>query len=145
MSDAGSVVEVNGPLVKVRLPHVRTGEQVSIGSLALTGEVLGRKGDEAIVQVYESTETVRPGDDVVPLGHPLSVELGPGLLGRIFDGVQRPLDEISRLHGDTIPRGISVTSLDREAVWHFTPRPGLTVGEQLSEGFSLGEVPETLL
>ncbi|MGD8677997.1 MAG: V-type ATP synthase subunit A, partial [Chromatiales bacterium] len=143
MSDAGSVVEVNGPLVKVRLPHVRTGEQVSIGSLALTGEVLGRKGDEAIVQVYESTETVRPGDDVVPLGHPLSVELGPGLLGRIFDGVQRPLDEISRLHGDTIPRGISVTSLDREAVWHFTPRPGLTVGEQLSEGFSLGEVPET--
>ena len=143
MSETGAVVEINGPLVKVRLPHVRTGEQVSIGALELTGEVLGRKGEEAIVQVYESTETLRPGDDVVPLGHPLSVELGPGLLGRIFDGVQRPLDEISRLHGDTIPRGISVTSLDRKALWHFTPRPGLTVGEQVSEGFSLGEVPET--
>lgn len=143
MSDAGSVVEINGPLVKVRLPHVRTGEQVSIGPLALTGEVLGRKGEDAIVQVYESTETLRPGDDVVPLGHPLSVELGPGLLGRIFDGVQRPLDEISRLHGDTIPRGISVTSLDREALWRFMPRPGLTVGEEVSQGFSLGEVPET--
>jgi len=143
MSDAGSVVEINGPLVKVRLPHVRTGEQVSIGPLALTGEVLGRKGDYAIVQVYESTETLRPGDDVVPLGHPLSVELGPGLLGRIFDGVQRPLDEISRLHGDTIPRGISVASLDREALWRFMPRPGLTVGEEVSQGFSLGEVPET--
>jgi V/A-type H+-transporting ATPase subunit A len=122
---------------------VRTGEQVSIGALALTGEVLGRKGQDAIVQVYESTETLRPGDDVLPLGHPLSVELGPGLLGRIFDGVQRPLDEISRLHGDTIPRGISVASLDRETLWHFTPRPGLTVGEQVTEGFSLGEVPET--
>jgi V/A-type H+-transporting ATPase subunit A len=143
MSDSGSVVEVNGPLVTVRLPHVRTGEQVSIGSLSLTGEVLGRKGEEAIVQVYESTETVRPGDTVIPLGHPLSVELGPGLLGHIFDGVQRPLDEISRLHGDTIPRGISVTSLDREARWSFKPRPGLTVGEEISEGFSLGEVPET--
>jgi len=143
MSDSGSVVEVNGPLVTVRLPHVRTGEQVSIGSLSLTGEVLGRKGEEAIVQVYESTETVRPGDTVIPLGHPLSVELGPGLLGHIFDGVQRPLDEISRLHGDTIPRGISVTSLDREALWSFKPRPGLTVGEEISEGFSLGEVPET--
>jgi V/A-type H+-transporting ATPase subunit A len=143
MSDAGSVVEVNGPLVKVRLPHVRTGEQVSIGSLALTGEVLGRKGDEAIVQVYESTETVRPGDNVIPLGHPLSVELGPGLMGRIFDGVQRPLDEISRLYGDTIPRGINVTSLDREVLWRFMPRPGLTVGEEVSQGFSLGEVPET--
>jgi len=143
MSERGAVVEINGPLVKVRLPHVRTGEQVSIGALALTGEVLGRKGDEAIVQVYESTETLRPGDDVVPLGHPLSVELGPGLLGRIFDGVQRPLDEIARLHGDTIPRGISVTSLDREALWRFMPRPGLTVGEEISEGFSLGEVPET--
>jgi V/A-type H+-transporting ATPase subunit A len=143
MSDAGSVIEVNGPLVKVRLPHVRTGEQVSIGSLALTGEVLGRKGDEAIVQVYESTETVRPGDNVIPLGHPLSVELGPGLMGRIFDGVQRPLDEISRLYGDTIPRGINVTSLDREVLWRFMPRPGLTVGEEVSQGFSLGEVPET--
>jgi V/A-type H+-transporting ATPase subunit A len=143
MSERGTVVEINGPLVKVRLPHVRTGEQVSIGALALTGEVLGRKGQDAIVQVYESTETLRPGDDVLPLGHPLSVELGPGLLGRIFDGVQRPLDEISRLHGDTIPRGISVASLDRETLWHFTPRPGLTVGEQVTEGFSLGEVPET--
>ena len=93
MHSAGSIVEINGPLVTARLPNAFTGEQVSIGELALTGEVLGRRGENAILQVYESTEGLRPGDGVQPLGHPLSVELGPGLLGRIFDGVGRVIDD----------------------------------------------------
>ena len=143
MHSAGSIVEINGPLVTARLPNAFTGEQVSIGELALTGEVLGRRGENAILQVYESTEGLRPGDGVQPLGHPLSVELGPGLLGRIFDGVQRPLADIARLHGDTIPRGVAIAPLDRDATWSFTPRPGLSVGERIGGSDSLGEVPET--
>lgn len=143
MAESGRILDINGPLLIARLPHVRTGEQVSIGSLELTGEVLGRRGENAIVQVYESTEGLRPGDIVRPLGYPLSVELGPGLLGRIFDGVQRPLADISRLHGDTIPRGVLVDPLDRSSSWQFKPRPGLAVGEQINGSDSLGEVPET--
>jgi V/A-type H+-transporting ATPase subunit A len=143
MTSRGSILEINGPLVTARLPHALTGEQVSIGEQGLTGEVLGRRGENAILQVYESTENLRPGDGVQPLGHPLSVELGPGLLGRIFDGVQRPLADIARLHGDTIPRGVGIPPLDRETSWSFTPRPGLAVGERIGGSDSLGEVPET--
>src|SRR5512142_2081839 len=91
---AGSrVIEVNGPLVTVQLPDVRTGEQVKIGRLELMGEVIARHNERALVQMYAPTESLRPGETVVALGHPLSVELGPGLLGGIFDGVQRPLRE----------------------------------------------------
>ena len=72
----GKIVEINGPIVTVRLPRVLNGEQVRIGKLGLVGEVIGRDGDQAVVQVYESTESVRPGEDAEPLGHPLSVELG---------------------------------------------------------------------
>ena len=79
----GKIIEINGPIVTVELPRVRNGEQVRIGKLGLIGEVIGREGDNAIVQVYETTESVRPGEGVEPLGHPLSVELGPGLLGQI--------------------------------------------------------------
>ncbi|MEJ2322555.1 MAG: hypothetical protein P8Z31_09560, partial [Gammaproteobacteria bacterium] len=143
MTSRGRILEINGPLVTARLPHALTGEQVSIGELGLTGEVLGRRGENAILQAYESTENLRPGDGVQPLGHPLSVELGPGLLGRIFDGVQRPLADIARLYGDTIPRGVGIPPLDREASWSFSPRPGLAVGERIGGSDSLGEVPET--
>ncbi len=74
----GKIIEINGPIVTVELPRVRNGEQVRIGKLGLIGEVIGREGSTAIVQVYETTESVRPGESVEPLGHPLSVELGPG-------------------------------------------------------------------
>ena len=76
----GSIIEINGPIVTVRLPGVLNGEQVRIGKLGLVGEVIGRDADCAVVQVYESTESLRPGEDAESLGHPLSVELGPGLL-----------------------------------------------------------------
>jgi V/A-type H+-transporting ATPase subunit A len=141
--DTGCVVEVNGPLVTVRLPDVRTGEQVQIGRLELTGEVIARHGERALVQVYEPTESLRPGEQVVSLGHPLSVELGPGLLGGIFDGVQRPLKEHARQHGDYIPRGAHIAPLDREKLWHFEPAAGLAKGARVEAGATLGSVQET--
>lgn len=139
----GRVLEINGPIATVHLPGVLNGEQVRIGRLGLVGEVIGRSGEEAIVQVYESTESVRPGEAAEPLGHPLSVELGPGLLGGIFDGVQRPLDAIYRQSGDLIARGLSVPALDRARRWSFTPEPGLGPGMRIAGGALLGRVPET--
>ncbi|MET0094052.1 MAG: V-type ATP synthase subunit A, partial [Sedimenticola sp.] len=83
----GVIREINGPIVTITLPGVRNGEQVRIGELGLYGEVITLRGEEAVVQAYESTEGVRPGEPAEALGWPLSVELGPGLLGSIFDGV----------------------------------------------------------
>lgn len=139
----GSIKEINGPLIVAHLPGIPNGEQVCIGEIGLTGEVIGRDEENAVVQVYESTESVRPGEPVRPLGHPLSVELGPGLLGQIFDGVQRPLERIARLSGDHITRGLDVPALDRERVWMFTPNDDLRAGTRVNGGAILGTVPET--
>ncbi|CAK0757608.1 V-type ATP synthase alpha chain [Gammaproteobacteria bacterium] len=139
----GDIIEINGPLVRIRLPDVLNGEQVKIGKLGLVGEVIGRDAELAMVQVYESTEGVRPGESVVALGHPLVVELGPGLLGQIYDGVQRPLLRIQALSGDHIARGLEVPSLDRERRWAFTPNVELVVGGDVKGGMVLGTVPET--
>lgn len=139
----GKVIEVNGPLVTIEQPNIRNGEQVRIGRLGLVGEVISLRERDALVQVYESTETLRPGEHVEGLGHPLSVELGPGLLGQIFDGVQRPLHKIMALSGEQIARGLSVPALDREKVWHFIPAPNLTVGGRLNGGDLIGTVQET--
>lgn len=139
----GSVIDINGPLVIARLPEVPNGEQVRIGRAGLTGEVIAREGSNAVVQVYETTEGLRPGEAVESLGHPLSVELGPGLLGQIFDGVQRPLYAISQRSGDFIPRGLEITALDRERKWSFDPDVGLAEGARLEAGALLGTVPET--
>jgi V/A-type H+-transporting ATPase subunit A len=139
----GKVVEVNGPLVTVVLADVRTGEQVRIGRLDLMGEVIARHGERALVQMYEPTESLRPGEPVTALGHPLSVELGPGLLGSIFDGVQRPLLEHAKQHGDYIPRGVHIPPLDRARLWRFEPNPDLKTGTQIESGAVLGTVQET--
>ncbi len=139
----GKVVEVNGPLVTVELADVRTGEQVRIGHLDLTGEVIARHGARALVQMYEPTESLRPGEPVTALGHPLSVELGPGLLGGIFDGVQRPLLEHAKQHGDFIPRGVHIPPLDRTRLWRFEPKPDLKNGMRIEPGAVLGTVQET--
>ena len=143
MSEPGVVLEINGPLLRARLPGIANGEQVEVGELGLTGEVIGLDGERALVQVYETTEMLRPGDPVVPLGHPFSVELGPGLLGGIFDGIQRPLANLMAESGDHIPRGLKVSILDRERQWEFTPNPDLKAGEELAGGTVLGSVPET--
>ncbi|MES9845991.1 MAG: V-type ATP synthase subunit A, partial [Candidatus Sedimenticola sp. 6PFRAG5] len=139
----GIIREINGPIVTITLPGVRNGEQVKIGDLGLFGEVITLRGDNAVVQAYESTEGVRPGEPAEALGWPLSVELGPGLLGSIFDGVQRPLEEIFDGHGDHIPRGLSLPSLDREKAWHFVPEEELERGTHLVAGQRLGTVQET--
>ncbi len=139
----GEIVEINGPIVTIRLPSVLTGEQVRVGELNLIGEVIGREEELAIVQVYETTDGLRPGEEAEALGHPLSVELGPGMLGQIFDGVQRPLQNIMAISGDRIARGLDVPALPRDKKWPFQPNPELAVGARLQGGEILGSVQET--
>ena len=139
----GEIIEVNGPIVTVRLPAVVIGEQVRLGEAGLVGEVIGRERDRAVVQAYEATEMLGPGQIVEALGRPLSVELGPGLLGQIFDGIQRPLQGLLQASGDYIGRGLNLPPLNRESNWTFTPNPELTPGEHLGGGRLLGTVPET--
>ncbi|TNF91820.1 MAG: V-type ATP synthase subunit A [Gammaproteobacteria bacterium] len=137
------IIDINGPIVRVKLPGAKNGEQVQVGALQLVGEIIALEGDDAIVQVYESTDTLKPGDMVESIGYPLSVELGPGLLGRIFDGVQRPLKDISDLHGDHIPRGIRLPSLSRDRKWQYEPVDTLEAGAQITGGEIIGSVQET--
>ncbi len=139
----GKVLEVNGPLVTIHQPGIRNGEQVRIGILGLIGEVISLQRESALVQVYETTDGLQPGESVEGLQHPLSVELGPGLLGEIFDGVQRPLHKIMERSGEQITRGLAIPALDRERQWHFIPDPQLCVGQTLSAGSVLGTVQET--
>jgi V/A-type H+-transporting ATPase subunit A len=139
----GVIQKINGPIVTVTLPGVRNGEQVRIGKLGLVGEVIALEGDDVVLQSYEATDSLRPGEPAASLGRPFSVELGPGLLGRIFDGVQRPLEHLYQLSGDHIPRGVQVPPLDRQAQWHFKPSEELGLGAQLPGGAVLGSVQET--
>ncbi|MDH3219358.1 MAG: V-type ATP synthase subunit A [Gammaproteobacteria bacterium] len=139
----GEVVEVNGPIVTISQPGIRNGDQVMIGRMNLIGEVIHIREKDALVQVYESTESLRPGEQVSGLGHPLSVELGPGMLGQIFDGVQRPLDKIMAMSGEHISRGLEISALDRDRIWHYVPAPTLAVGKMLAGGQVLGTVRET--
>jgi V/A-type H+-transporting ATPase subunit A len=139
----GSIQEINGPIVSIRLPGVRNGEQIRVGELGLYGEVIALQGDQALAQIYESTEMLRPGEPAVGLGRPLSVELGPGLIGGIFDGVQRPLEKMYLAAGDQIPRGLSPDPLDRDTRWHFVPSDLLEPNMPIIGGARLGEVQET--
>lgn len=140
---SGHIREINGPILRIHLPGGRNGEQVRIGSLDIVGEIIALEGQDAIVQAYESTEGLKPGESVEGLGHPLTVELGPGMLEGIFDGVQRPLAEIARLSGDNIPRGLRVDSLDRAKAWDFSTNESLKPGDHVSPGTRLGTVQET--
>ncbi|MCF8015848.1 MAG: V-type ATP synthase subunit A [Chromatiaceae bacterium] len=142
-NNLGFIREINGPIVTIDLPGIRSGEQVKIGELGLVGEVISLNGREATVQTYESTDGVRPGEPAEGLGWPLSVELGPGLLGGIFDGIQRPLEKIALQSGDYIRRGLSLPGLDREREWEFEPNPELGPGKQVGPGTVLGTVQET--
>lgn len=139
----GKILEINGPLVSLHLPEAVIGEQVRVGRIGLVGEVIGRHGDNALAQLYEDTGGLRPGEEAHGLGWPLSVELGPGLLNSIFDGVQRPLDAVRALSGDRIARGVAVPSLNRERRWRFVPDPNRHGGGALAGGDVLGTVQET--
>jgi V/A-type H+-transporting ATPase subunit A len=138
----GTVTGVNGPVVRAEVSRTALmSEVVWIGEQRLVGEVIGLDGDAATIQVYEETTGLAPGVGVFGSGAPLSVELGPGLLGRIFDGVQRPLETLAARDGDFIRRGTAAPPLDRERRWPV--RPALRAGDTLAGGEVLASVPET--
>ena len=138
----GKVIKVSGPLVVADgMSDANMADVVRVGPQHLIGEILNMTGDQASIQVYEETGGLGPGAEVVTTGAPLSVELGPGLIENIYDGIQRPLEEIVRQVGANITRGIEVPSLPRDKMWAFTPVAA--VGQQVVGGDVLGTVPET--
>ena len=140
--DTGSITRINGPIVEAcHMDHTGMLEVVEVGHLRLIGEVIRVRGDVATIQVYENTAGLRPGEPVYCSGRPLSVCLGPGLLGNIYDGIQRPLKAIAEQSGSFIPRGVKAPALDWERKWAFTPV--VKEGDVLSPGQILGEVQET--
>ncbi len=129
--EQGHIVKVAGPLVVAQgIAGARMFDLVKVGTEGLMGEIIEMRGDTASIQVYEETEGIGPGDPVIPTGAPLSVELGPGMLGAVYDGVQRPLDALEALAGSFLARGIDAPGLDRAKAWEFqaTVQPGTTVG-----------------
>ena len=139
---SGTITKVSGPLVVAEgLADANVSDVVRVGSQRLIGEILNMTGDQASIQVYEETSGLGPGAEVVTTGMPMSVELGPGMLDNIYDGIQRPLPEMRDLSGDCIARGIDVPALNREKKWDFVPvaKPGDKVGP----GDVLGTVQET--
>ena len=139
----GRVIKVAGPLIVVEnMQDAKMFDVVRIGEKGLIGEIIEMRGDKASVQVYEETGGLGPGDKVVSTSEPLSVELAPGLIEGIYDGIQRPLTRIKEKYGDKICRGINVTNLDHEKIWHFIPTA--TKGQPVSAGDELGFVEETV-
>ena len=138
----GRVGRVVGPVVEARkVSGVGMLELVFVGDERLVGEVVRVKEDSAWVQVYEDTTGLRPGTPVYGRGEPLSVELGPGLIGSIYDGVQRPLDVLRARTGDFVSKGIHVGALDRERTWQFEPT--IKAGSEVFAGQIIGKVRET--
>ena len=138
----GKIVRIAGPVVEAEgMLGAKMYDVVRVGDEELLGEIIRIKGDKVTVQVYEDTTGLKPGDKIYSTGEPLSAELGPGLLGNIYDGVQRPLDKIRALIGDFVRRGVHEFALDRKKKWHFTPK--VKVGDYVHEGDILGVVPET--
>lgn len=138
----GTVTWINGPVVRAQgSRHVSMMDLVEVGEDQLVGEVIGLNDNVITIQVYEETSGMHPGAPVYDTGLPLSVELAPGLLRSIFDGVQRPLPVIEARSGSFIGRGVHVDSLNRKDHWDFTPK--LEVGDKVSSGTIIGTVPET--
>ena len=138
----GYIVRVSGPLVVARgLPEARMFDVVRVGNLGLIGEIIELRRENIYIQVYENTSGLGPGEPVETTGSPLSVELGPGLIGTIFDGIQRPLKAIAERVGDYITRGIDVPALDRNIRWYF--KPLVKKGIRVDQGDIIGEVKET--
>ena len=118
----GTIVKVSGPLIIAEgMRDANMFDVVRVSEQKLIGEIIEMHGDRASIQVYEETSGLGPGEKVVSTGMPLSVELGPGLISSIFDGIQRPLEKIAEVSGTNLNRGIDVPKLDREKKWHFIP------------------------
>lgn len=144
MEAKGKIVWVSGPAVKADgMSSVKMYETVEVGSTKLIGEVIRLAGDIAFIQVYESTSGLRPGESVRGTGQPLSVLLGPGVIGKIYDGIQRPLDEIAQKSGSFIGRGVATTPVDMKKKYKFSP--AVKVGDEIVGGSVLGFVEETPL
>ncbi|MCD6277350.1 ATP synthase subunit A [candidate division WOR-3 bacterium] len=140
----GRIIRVSGPLVVAEgMKGSRMYDVVYVSDKKLMGEIIELKGEIASIQVYEETGGIGVGEPVYPTGAPLSVELGPGLIESIYDGVQRPLDKIREMAGDFITRGIHIPGLDREKKWKFSPK--VKEGEAVEPGDILGVVQETVL
>lgn len=138
----GKIVKVSGPLIVAEnLADVEMYDVVKVSEQKLIGEVIELRNDRASIQVYEETSGLKVGDPVESTGAPLSVELGPGLIESIFDGIQRPLNVLAEKSGNRIERGVEVNSLDREKAWHFVP--AVKKGESVGAGDVLGTVQET--
>ena len=137
----GEIYRVAGPVVTIRGIRPKMYDVVHVGHEGLMGEVIRIQGDKATVQVYEDTSGIRPGEPVVNTGMSLSVELGPGLLESIYDGIQRPLMVLQEKMGDFIQRGVTANGLDRERVWEF--KPLVRNGDSVKGGDVLGLVQET--
>ena len=139
----GKVVKVSGPLVVATgLSDANMSDVVRVGPQRLIGEILTMNGDAASIQVYEETSGLGPGAEVVTTGYPMSVELGPGMIENIYDGIQRPLEEImKKVGGNNLPRGVEVPPIDYEKLWDFTPVA--KAGDQVEGGDVIGTVPET--
>ncbi len=142
MNSKGTIKKVAGPLViATGMRDANMFDVVHVSDQMLTGEIIEMHGDEASIQVYEETSGLGPGEPVVSTGVPMSVELGPGLITSIYDGIQRPLDAIMKVCGNNLKRGIHVDSLDREKKWNFVPTA--EIGEEVIGGDVLGTVQET--
>ena len=139
----GKIIKVSGPLVVAEgMDEANIYDMVKVGEKGLIGEIIEMRGDKASIQVYEETTGIGTGDPVITTGEPLSLELGPGLIESMFDGIQRPLDAFEKAaNSPFLLKGISVNSLNREKVWDFNPT--VKVGEELSEGDIIGTVQET--
>ena len=142
MAVKGTIVKVSGPLIVASgMADVNMYDVVRVSEKNLIGEVIELRGDKASIQVYEETGGIGPGEPVESTGAPLSVELAPGLIESIYDGIQRPLNKIQELAGDRITRGIRVDSIDHERLWDF--QPAAQIGDILKPGDILGTVQET--
>ena len=139
---SGTIKKVAGPLVIAKgMRDANMFDVVRVSDKRLIGEIIEIHGDEASIQVYEETSGLGPGAPVTSTGEPLSVELGPGLIGSIYDGIQRPLDEIRKISGNNLQRGVEVPALGRDAKWEFVP--ALQPGDPVAAGDVLGTVQET--
>ena len=142
MSESGSIYGINGPVIYVKGDvGFKMSEMVYVGREKLVGEVIALDKNAATVQVFEDTTGIRPGDQVETSGHALSVTLAPGILHNIFDGIERPLEQIAAQSGQYISRGTQVDSLDRQKLWktHVT----VSAGDKIEAGHVIAEVPET--
>ena len=141
MSDEGQIYRISGPVVTATGINARMYDMCRVGDEGLMGEVIELHGDKAVIQVYEDTSGIRPGEPVINTGDTLSVQLGPGLLTQIYDGIQRPLATLEEKMGVFITRGVDADGLDMEKKWEFTAT--VKKGDEVSEGDTIGTVQET--